>query len=91
MAQKVCGTLKVPYQGKEIDLGHWERLTMAEAVKKYSGVDFAAVSSDEEAIALAKEILSGSTTYRAGRCYISALVLAGKDKQKCRMFFSVVL
>ena len=55
VAQKVCGTLKVPYQGKEIDLGHWERMTMIEAVKKYSGVDFAAVASDEEAIALAKE------------------------------------
>ena len=55
VAQKVCGSLVVPYQGHEIDLGHWERLTMVEAVKKYSGVDFAAVASDEEAIALAKE------------------------------------
>ena len=55
VAMNVCGTLKIPYQGKEIDLGHWERLTMIEAVKKYSGVDFAEVSSDEEAIALAKE------------------------------------
>ena len=55
VAQKVCGTMVVPYQGKEIDLGHWERMTMVEAVKKYSGVDFAAVASDEEAIALAKQ------------------------------------
>ena len=55
VAMNVCGTLKIPYQGKEIDLGNWERLTMIEAVKKYSGVDFAEVSSDEEAIALAKE------------------------------------
>ena len=54
VAQKVCGSLVIPYQGHEIDLGHWERLTMIEAVKKYSGVDFAAVASDEEAIALAK-------------------------------------
>ena len=55
VAQKVCGSLVIPYQGNQIDLSHWERLTMVEAVKKYSGVDFAAVSSDEEAIALAKE------------------------------------
>ena len=55
VAMKVCGSLVIPYQGKEIDLGHWERLTMIEAVKKYSGVDFATVASDEEAIALAKE------------------------------------
>lgn len=54
VAQKVCGSLVISYQGTEIDLGHWERLTMVEAVKKYSGVDFAQVKTDEEAIALAK-------------------------------------
>jgi len=55
VAMKVCGTLQISYQGKDIDLSHWERMTMIEAVKKYSGVDFAAISSDEEAIAAAKE------------------------------------
>ncbi len=55
VAQKVCGTLQITYQGKEIDLSHWERMTMIEAVKKYSGVDFAAITSDEEAIAMARE------------------------------------
>jgi len=55
VAMNVCGTLQINYQGKEIDLGHWERMTMIEAVKKYSGVDFAAIKSDEEAIAVAKE------------------------------------
>lgn len=55
VAQKVCGTLQINYQGKEIDLSHWERMTMVEAVKKYSGVDFDAIASDEEAIAAAKE------------------------------------
>ena len=55
VAMKVCGTLQITYQGKDIDLSHWERMTMIEAVKKYSGVDFAAISSDEEAIAVAKE------------------------------------
>ena len=55
VTMKVCGTLQIPYQGQTIDLSYWERMTMVEAVKKYSGVDFAAVTSDEEAIALAKE------------------------------------
>ncbi len=54
VAQKVCGALVVPYQGHEIDLGHWERLTMIDAVKKYSGVDFRDWKSDEDAIACAK-------------------------------------
>ena len=34
LAQKICGGMKITYQGIEIDMGHWERLTMAEAVKK---------------------------------------------------------
>jgi len=55
VAMKVCGSLQIPYQGQTIDLSHWERMTMVEAVKKYSGVDFAEVTSDAEAIALAKE------------------------------------
>ncbi len=55
VAMNVCGTLNINYQGKEIDLSHWERLTMVEAVKKYSGVDFDAIATDEEAIAIAKE------------------------------------
>ncbi|MGN0776946.1 MAG: lysine--tRNA ligase [Candidatus Ventricola sp.] len=54
VAMNVCGTLQISYQGKDIDLGHWERMTMVEAVKKYSGVDFAEIGSDEEAVASAK-------------------------------------
>ena len=54
VAKNVCGTLQIPYQGQEIDLSHWERLTMVEAVKKYSGVDYYDWKSDEEAIACAK-------------------------------------
>ncbi len=53
-ARAACGAEKVVYQGVELDFGNWEKLTMTEAVKKYSGVDFAAVSSDGEAQALAK-------------------------------------
>ena len=55
LALKVCGSMEITYQGKQIDLGHWERLTMVEAVKKYSGVDFDDWKTDEDAIAAAKE------------------------------------
>ena len=50
----VCGTLQITYQGIPIDLSHWERLTMVDAVKKYSGVDFNEIHSDAEAIEAAK-------------------------------------
>ena len=50
VTKKVCGTLKIQYQGKEINMeGPWARLTMAEAVKKYSGMDYYAWESDEQA------------------------------------------
>ena len=55
LALKVCGSLEITYQGKQIDMGHWERLTMVEAVKKYSGVDFNDWKTDEDAITAAKE------------------------------------
>ena len=56
LAEKVCGTTKITYNGIEIDLGKpFERLTMNDAIKKYTGIDFDTVSSDEEAKALAKE------------------------------------
>ncbi len=56
LAEKVCGSTKITYQGKEIDLGKWERLTMVEAVKKYSGVDYNDWTSDEDARADAKRL-----------------------------------
>jgi len=56
VADTVLGTRKLEYQGQEIDLSlPWARMTMTEAVKKYAGVDFDAITSDEEAISLAKE------------------------------------
>ena len=55
VTRKVCGTLQIPFMGNTIDIGHWERLTMIEAVKKYSGVDFNDWKTDEDAIASAKE------------------------------------
>ncbi len=56
VTEKVCGGLQIPYQGKTIDMSHWEKMTMVEAVKKYSGVDFAQISTDEEALALAQKM-----------------------------------
>ena len=55
LAKEVCGDTKITYQGTEIDLGHWERLTMVDAVKKYSGVDYNDWKSDEDARADAKK------------------------------------
>ena len=55
LAEKICGTTKVTYQGKEIDMSKWERLTMVEAVKKYSGCDYYDWKTDEDARACAKE------------------------------------
>ena len=54
LAEKICGSLVIPYQGNQIDMGHWERLTMVEAVKKYSGVDYHDWKTDSDAIAAAK-------------------------------------
>ncbi len=56
LAETVCGSTKISYNGVEIDLGKpFERLTMTDAIKKYAGVDFDAVATDEEAKAIAKE------------------------------------
>ena len=56
LAETVCGSAKISYNGVEIDLGKpFERLTMIDAIKKYAGVDFDAVATDEEAKAIAKE------------------------------------
>ena len=56
IALKVCGSTVITYQGREIDMGHWERLTMAEAVKKYSGADYNDWESDEDARECAKAL-----------------------------------
>lgn len=56
LAEKICGSLKITYQGNEIDMGNWERLTMVEAVKKYSGCDYNDWTTDEDARACAKKM-----------------------------------
>ena len=55
LAIEICKDTKITYQGIEIDLGNWERLTMVEAVKKYAGVDYNDWKNDEDARAAAKE------------------------------------
>ncbi len=56
VAKEVLGTTTIVYNGVEMDLGKpFERITMIDAVKKYSGVDFNEIHSDEEAKAIAKE------------------------------------
>ena len=56
-APKILGTYQVEWQGEKIDLTPgWPRMPMHEAVKKYCGIDFMAITSDEEAVAAAKSI-----------------------------------
>lgn len=66
VAREVIGSMKVVYQGQEIDLTPpWKRITMQEAVLMYAGVDFSRISGDEEARAIAREKglqLEGSPT-----------------------------
>ncbi|MGI6225741.1 MAG: lysine--tRNA ligase [Peptococcales bacterium] len=57
IAQKCLGTTKIMYQGTEIDLTPpWTRITMVDAVKKYAGIDFNEIQSDEEAREAAKKL-----------------------------------
>jgi len=56
-AEEICGTTEISYQGVPVSLtAPFARLTMAEAVKQYTGLDFMAMTGDEEAIAAAKSI-----------------------------------
>ncbi|WP_286680258.1 lysine--tRNA ligase [Tepidanaerobacter sp. EBM-49] len=57
ISQKVLGTMKITYQGEEIDLTPpWKRMTMVEAVKQFTGIDFDSITSDEEARKIAKKL-----------------------------------
>ena len=56
MAEAATGSMKINYQGTEIDFTPpWRRMTMEECVKEYTGVDFSTINTDEEALAIAKE------------------------------------
>ncbi|MBQ3578311.1 MAG: lysine--tRNA ligase [Firmicutes bacterium] len=54
LADKVCGTRVIPYGDKTIDFNNWTRMTMRDAVKKYSGVDYNDWKTDQDAVAAAK-------------------------------------
>ena len=54
LAEKICGSTVITYQGKTIDMGHWEKMTMVESVRKYAGVDYEDWKTDEDARAAAK-------------------------------------
>ena len=56
LALEICGSTTITYQGNEIDMSKWERLTMIDAVKKYAGVDYHDWKSDEDARAAAKAL-----------------------------------
>ena len=56
VTMNVCGTLDITYQGTEIHMGEWTRMTMAEAVKKYSGADYDTWETDEDARNAAKAL-----------------------------------
>ena len=56
VAKKVLGTTKINYDGNEIDLTpSWKKITMIEAIKEVTGIDFNTINTDEEARAIAKE------------------------------------
>lgn len=56
LAEKVCGTTDITYQGTEISLkAPWKRITMIDAIKEKTGVDFNTIKTDEEAIKVAEE------------------------------------
>lgn len=56
MAEVATGSMKINYQGTEIDFTPpWKRMTMEECVKEYAGVDFSEIDTDEEALAIARE------------------------------------
>ena len=55
-AMKVCGSMKITYQGQEIDLTpSWKRISMIDSIKEACGVDFNEIETDEEAVRLAEE------------------------------------
>ncbi len=53
LAESICGSMEVPYQGQMIDLSYWERMTMVEAVAQYAGCNYADWQTDADARAAA--------------------------------------
>ena len=74
VCEKVLGTTKVTYQGTELDFSKgWKRMTMADAVKEYSGLDFMAMSPEEHSKLSRHAVWRSRRTRTAGAtCWHSA-------------------
>lgn len=77
-AQKACGTLEIEYQGEHISLARpWQRLTMVEAVKKYTGIDFGSgdlseliKQANEKGLELSSDTSWGNALYKVFDCFV---------------------
>ena len=80
-AQKYLGTYELEWMGEKVDLTPgWPRLTMIEAVKKYVGIDFGAISDDAEAVAAAKAV-GGELAEAAEKCTVFGRVTPEQKRQ----------
>ncbi len=76
-----CGD-KIMYQGTEIDLSHFERITMIDSIKKYAGIDFNEIKTDEEAQKVAKDLGIELEPAKSTRGDIISLVFEEKVEEK---------
>ena len=76
-----CGD-KIIYQGTEIDLSHFERITMIDSIKKYAGIDFNEIKTDEEAQKIAKDLGIELEPAKSTRGDIISLVFEEKVEEK---------
>ena len=76
-----CGD-KITYQGTEIDLSHFERITMIDSIKKYAGIDFDKITTDEEAQKIAKDLGIELEPAKSTRGDIISLVFEEKVEEK---------
>ncbi|MCR4718681.1 MAG: lysine--tRNA ligase, partial [Firmicutes bacterium] len=76
-----CGD-KIMYQGTEIDLSHFERITMIDSIKKYAGIDFNEIKTDEEAQKIAKDLGIELESAKSTRGDIISLVFEEKVEEK---------
>lgn len=76
-----CGD-KIMYQGTEIDLSHFERITMIDSIKKYAGIDFNEIKTDEEAQKIARDLGIELEPAKSTRGDIISLVFEEKVEEK---------
>jgi lysyl-tRNA synthetase class 2 len=81
VAREVLGTEQITYQGTEIDLSHFERITMIDAIKKYTDIDFNTVKTDQEAQEVAKSLHLEYDNAKSSRGDIINLVFEEKVEE----------